>query len=55
MILAVHGIAANKHDSNGIKPLIPKLGYKLRKVYADKSTRLQTTCLTFIVETSKTV
>ncbi|XOD68205.1 MAG: transposase [Flavobacteriales bacterium Tduv] len=29
-------LAANKHDSRGIKQLISKLGYKPREVYADK-------------------
>ncbi|XOD66990.1 MAG: hypothetical protein ACMUEL_02970 [Flavobacteriales bacterium Tduv] len=28
-------MAANEHDSRGLKPLISKLGYKLRKIYAD--------------------
>ncbi|XOD67829.1 MAG: hypothetical protein ACMUEL_08010 [Flavobacteriales bacterium Tduv] len=36
MILAVHTVAANEHDSRWIKPLISKLGYKPKKVYADK-------------------
>ncbi|XOD67292.1 MAG: transposase [Flavobacteriales bacterium Tduv] len=36
MILAVHSVAANEHDSIVLKTLIRKLGYKPRKVYADK-------------------
>ncbi|XOD67145.1 MAG: hypothetical protein ACMUEL_03895 [Flavobacteriales bacterium Tduv] len=36
MILAVHSVAANEHDSRGLNPLISKLGYKSREVYADK-------------------
>ncbi|XOD66530.1 MAG: hypothetical protein ACMUEL_00245 [Flavobacteriales bacterium Tduv] len=37
MILAVHSVATNEHDSRGLKPLISKLRYKVREVYADKS------------------
>ncbi|XOD67527.1 MAG: hypothetical protein ACMUEL_06195 [Flavobacteriales bacterium Tduv] len=33
MILAIHSVAANEHDSIGIKPLIIRLGYKAREVY----------------------
>ncbi|XOD67066.1 MAG: hypothetical protein ACMUEL_03400 [Flavobacteriales bacterium Tduv] len=36
MILAVHSVAANEHDSRGLKLLISKLGYKPREIYADK-------------------
>ncbi|XOD68274.1 MAG: transposase [Flavobacteriales bacterium Tduv] len=36
MILAVHNLAANEHDSRRVKPLITKLGYKPREVYAGK-------------------
>ncbi|XOD67257.1 MAG: transposase [Flavobacteriales bacterium Tduv] len=36
MILAVHSVAANEHDSIGLKPLIRKLGYNTREVYVDK-------------------
>ncbi|XOD68133.1 MAG: hypothetical protein ACMUEL_00330 [Flavobacteriales bacterium Tduv] len=36
MILAVHNIITNEHDSRGLKPLIRKLGYKPREVYVDK-------------------
>ncbi|XOD67239.1 MAG: transposase [Flavobacteriales bacterium Tduv] len=36
MILAVHSVVANEHDSRGLKQLISKLGYKHREVYADK-------------------
>ncbi|XOD66997.1 MAG: hypothetical protein ACMUEL_03005 [Flavobacteriales bacterium Tduv] len=36
MILAVHSVAANEGDSRELKPLIRKLGYNLREVYADK-------------------
>ncbi|XOD67489.1 MAG: hypothetical protein ACMUEL_05975 [Flavobacteriales bacterium Tduv] len=37
MILAVHSVAANEHDSRGLKLLIRKLGYKPREVYAEKA------------------
>ncbi|XOD66646.1 MAG: hypothetical protein ACMUEL_00925 [Flavobacteriales bacterium Tduv] len=36
MILAVHSVAANEHNSRGLKLLINKLRYKPREVYADK-------------------
>ncbi|XOD68149.1 MAG: hypothetical protein ACMUEL_01565 [Flavobacteriales bacterium Tduv] len=36
MILATHSVAANENDSRGLKPLISKLGYKTREVYAKK-------------------
>ncbi|XOD67475.1 MAG: transposase [Flavobacteriales bacterium Tduv] len=36
MTLAVHSVAANNNDSIGLKPLIRKLGYDPREVYADK-------------------
>ncbi|XOD67648.1 MAG: hypothetical protein ACMUEL_06905 [Flavobacteriales bacterium Tduv] len=36
MILAVHSVDANEHDSRELKPLISKLGYKTREIYADK-------------------
>ncbi|XOD67495.1 MAG: hypothetical protein ACMUEL_06010 [Flavobacteriales bacterium Tduv] len=56
MILAVHSVAANEHDSKGLKPLINKLGYKPQEKYMQiKITKCQLTCLTFIVEASKTV
>ncbi|XOD68197.1 MAG: transposase [Flavobacteriales bacterium Tduv] len=29
-------MSANEHDSRGLKPLISKLEYKPREVYADK-------------------
>ncbi|XOD67500.1 MAG: hypothetical protein ACMUEL_06035 [Flavobacteriales bacterium Tduv] len=50
MILVVHSIAANEHDSILLKKLITKLEYKPKKVYAAKVTKLQPTCLTFIIE-----
>ncbi|XOD66762.1 MAG: transposase [Flavobacteriales bacterium Tduv] len=34
--LAIHSVAANEHDSRALKPLINKLGYKPREIYADK-------------------
>ncbi|XOD68207.1 MAG: transposase [Flavobacteriales bacterium Tduv] len=36
MILALHSVVANEHDSRGLKLLIRKLGYKPREIYADK-------------------
>ncbi|XOD68209.1 MAG: transposase [Flavobacteriales bacterium Tduv] len=36
MILTIHSVAANAHDSRGLNSLISKLGYKLREVYAKK-------------------
>ncbi|XOD66722.1 MAG: hypothetical protein ACMUEL_01360 [Flavobacteriales bacterium Tduv] len=36
MILAVHSVVANEYDSRGLKPLISKLGYKPKEVYAEK-------------------
>ncbi|XOD68212.1 MAG: transposase [Flavobacteriales bacterium Tduv] len=36
MILAVHSVAANEHDSRRLKPLISKLGYKPREIYVEK-------------------
>ncbi|XOD67841.1 MAG: transposase [Flavobacteriales bacterium Tduv] len=36
MILAVHSVAANEHDSRGLKLLISKLRYKTKEVYTDK-------------------
>ncbi|XOD67756.1 MAG: hypothetical protein ACMUEL_07555 [Flavobacteriales bacterium Tduv] len=39
MILAVHSVAANEHNSRGLKQLIRKLGYKPREVYADKGSK----------------
>ncbi|XOD68227.1 MAG: transposase [Flavobacteriales bacterium Tduv] len=39
MILAVHSVAANEHDSRGIKPLINKLGYNLEKYKRTKVTK----------------
>ncbi|XOD67141.1 MAG: hypothetical protein ACMUEL_03870 [Flavobacteriales bacterium Tduv] len=36
MILAAHSVSANEHDSRGLKPLISKLVYKQREVYAGK-------------------
>ncbi|XOD67573.1 MAG: transposase [Flavobacteriales bacterium Tduv] len=42
MILAVHSVSANEHDSRGLKPLISKLGYKPKEVYADKGYQLTT-------------
>ncbi|XOD67870.1 MAG: hypothetical protein ACMUEL_08255 [Flavobacteriales bacterium Tduv] len=35
-ILTIHSLVANEHDNIGLNPLISKLGYKPRKVYADK-------------------
>ncbi|XOD66979.1 MAG: hypothetical protein ACMUEL_02885 [Flavobacteriales bacterium Tduv] len=35
-ILALHSVVANEDDSRGLKPLISKLEYKPREVYADK-------------------
>ncbi|XOD67947.1 MAG: hypothetical protein ACMUEL_08710 [Flavobacteriales bacterium Tduv] len=55
MILALHSVAANEHDSRGLKPLISKLGYSQEKYMQKKVTKFQPTCLTFIVEASKTV
>ncbi|XOD67736.1 MAG: hypothetical protein ACMUEL_07430 [Flavobacteriales bacterium Tduv] len=43
MILAVHIVAANEHDSIGLKPLIRKLGYKPREVYAEKDYQVPAT------------
>ncbi|XOD67391.1 MAG: hypothetical protein ACMUEL_05385 [Flavobacteriales bacterium Tduv] len=38
IILEVHSVATNEHDSRGVKLLISKLGYKPREVYyANKS------------------
>ncbi|XOD68034.1 MAG: hypothetical protein ACMUEL_09230 [Flavobacteriales bacterium Tduv] len=31
-----HSVAANEHNSRGGNPLIRKLGYKAREVYAEK-------------------
>ncbi|XOD67891.1 MAG: transposase [Flavobacteriales bacterium Tduv] len=36
MILAVRSVAANNHDNRGLNPLISKLEYTSREVYADK-------------------
>ncbi|XOD68094.1 MAG: transposase [Flavobacteriales bacterium Tduv] len=36
MILAVHSVAANDHDSRGLKLVISNLAYNPREVYADK-------------------
>ncbi|XOD68073.1 MAG: hypothetical protein ACMUEL_09455 [Flavobacteriales bacterium Tduv] len=56
IILAIHSVATNEHDSKGLKPLISKLGYKPPEKYMQiKVTKFQPTCLTFIVETSKTL
>ncbi|XOD66917.1 MAG: hypothetical protein ACMUEL_02520 [Flavobacteriales bacterium Tduv] len=56
MILAVHSVATNKYDSRGLKPLISKLGYINQEKYRQtKVTKCQPTCLTFIVEASKSV
>ncbi|XOD66948.1 MAG: hypothetical protein ACMUEL_02700 [Flavobacteriales bacterium Tduv] len=38
-----------------LKPLISKLGYKPREVYAKKDSKFQLMYLIFIVEASKTV
>ncbi|XOD67312.1 MAG: hypothetical protein ACMUEL_04930 [Flavobacteriales bacterium Tduv] len=38
----------------GLKTLIIKLEYNPREIYADKGYQIQPTCLTFIVEASKT-
>ncbi|XOD66960.1 MAG: hypothetical protein ACMUEL_02775 [Flavobacteriales bacterium Tduv] len=54
MRLAVHSVAANEHD-RGLKLLIRKLGIKLEKYMQTKVTTFQPTCLTFIVEASKTL
>ncbi|XOD68051.1 MAG: hypothetical protein ACMUEL_09335 [Flavobacteriales bacterium Tduv] len=53
--MPTHSVVANEHDSRGLKPLISKLGYKPREVYAGKGIKYQPTCLTFIVEASKIV
>ncbi|XOD67337.1 MAG: hypothetical protein ACMUEL_05065 [Flavobacteriales bacterium Tduv] len=45
MILAVHGVAANEYDSSELKPLICKLGYKPREVYADKRLQSASQCV----------
>ncbi|XOD67618.1 MAG: hypothetical protein ACMUEL_06740 [Flavobacteriales bacterium Tduv] len=50
MILAVHSVADNEHDSRGLNPLIRKLGYKAREVYVDKVYKFQLMCFAFIVE-----
>ncbi|XOD67425.1 MAG: hypothetical protein ACMUEL_05590 [Flavobacteriales bacterium Tduv] len=56
MRLACTRVAANEHDSRGLKPLIRKVGYKPREVYMKtKVTKCQPMYLTFIVEVSKTV
>ncbi|XOD68111.1 MAG: hypothetical protein ACMUEL_09695 [Flavobacteriales bacterium Tduv] len=36
MILAIHSLVANEHNSKWLKILISKLGYKPREVYVDK-------------------
>ncbi|XOD67296.1 MAG: hypothetical protein ACMUEL_04845 [Flavobacteriales bacterium Tduv] len=48
-------IATNEDDSRGLKPLISKLGYKTRQIYADKTYYASANVSTFIVEASKTV
>ncbi|XOD67586.1 MAG: hypothetical protein ACMUEL_06555 [Flavobacteriales bacterium Tduv] len=53
MILAIHSLAANEHDSRGVKKLINKLRYNPKKYMQTKVTKYQTTCLTFIVEALK--
>ncbi|XOD67694.1 MAG: transposase [Flavobacteriales bacterium Tduv] len=55
IILAVHNVAANEHDSRGLKPLIGKLRYNPIEVYAEKGYQVVAKCLTFIVEASNTV
>ncbi|XOD67450.1 MAG: hypothetical protein ACMUEL_05760 [Flavobacteriales bacterium Tduv] len=55
ILAAVHSLAANDHDSRGLKPLIRKLAYKPDKYMHSKVTKCQPTCLTFIVEVSNTV
>ncbi|XOD67692.1 MAG: hypothetical protein ACMUEL_07160 [Flavobacteriales bacterium Tduv] len=56
MILAVHSVTANKHNSIGAKPLVSKLGCRPPEKYMQrKVTKFQPTCLTFIVEASKIV
>ncbi|XOD67226.1 MAG: hypothetical protein ACMUEL_04440 [Flavobacteriales bacterium Tduv] len=42
MILTVHSVTAKEHDSRGLKPLISKLVYKPREVYADKGYEVPT-------------
>ncbi|XOD67781.1 MAG: hypothetical protein ACMUEL_07730 [Flavobacteriales bacterium Tduv] len=54
MILAVHSVATNEHDSRGVKPLIGKLRYTPEKYMQTKVIKVQPTYLTFIVEASKT-
>ncbi|XOD66687.1 MAG: hypothetical protein ACMUEL_01175 [Flavobacteriales bacterium Tduv] len=53
IILAVHSVAANEHDSRKLKLLISKLGYNLEKYMQTKVSKSQPMCLTFIVEASK--
>ncbi|XOD66525.1 MAG: hypothetical protein ACMUEL_00220 [Flavobacteriales bacterium Tduv] len=49
-------VASNEHDSRGLKLLISKLGdINQEKYMQPKVTKFQKTCLTFIVEASKTV
>lgn len=36
MVLAVHSVGANEHDSKALGRLIPKLSAKVKEVYADK-------------------
>ncbi|XOD67268.1 MAG: hypothetical protein ACMUEL_04670 [Flavobacteriales bacterium Tduv] len=55
MILVVHSVAANEHDSRGLKPLISKLEYNPEKYMQTKVPKYQTRYFTFIVEASKAV
>ncbi|XOD67787.1 MAG: hypothetical protein ACMUEL_07780 [Flavobacteriales bacterium Tduv] len=56
MILAVHSLAANEHDSRGAKAINKKSRMINPEKYMEtKVTKCQPTCSTFIVEASKTV
>ncbi|XOD68054.1 MAG: hypothetical protein ACMUEL_09355 [Flavobacteriales bacterium Tduv] len=55
MILAVHSVPANEHDSKEVKPLIRKLGYKTREVYTDKSYQVPANVVYFHSQGFKTV
>ncbi|XOD68103.1 MAG: hypothetical protein ACMUEL_09650 [Flavobacteriales bacterium Tduv] len=45
MMLAVHSVAANEHDSRWLKPLISKLGYKPQRSIYNKGYQVPPTCV----------
>ncbi|XOD68106.1 MAG: transposase [Flavobacteriales bacterium Tduv] len=47
MIQVVYSVAANEDDSRGVKPLISKLAYNPREVYADKGYQVPTNVFYF--------